>query len=146
YSYLEQQRGRTEYRKYEVLQAAPFHLTEKWSKLTTIGKAIYYRIENGKELIDTRYYISSAQLSAEELANHVRSHWAVENQLHWVLDVSFREDNCPINRGHAAENFSTFRHVGLNQLKRESTLKASVRRKQRRAAMDTEYLDKVIRA
>ncbi|RJE78033.1 transposase, partial [Pseudoalteromonas sp. MSK9-3] len=52
----------------------------------------------------------------------------------------------PINRGHAAENFSTFRHVGLNQLKRESTLKASVRRKQRRAAMDTEYLDKVIRA
>ncbi|RJE76696.1 hypothetical protein BGP78_11960 [Pseudoalteromonas sp. MSK9-3] len=146
YSYLEQQRGRTEYRKYDVLPAAPFHLTEKWSKLTTIGKAIYYRIENGKELIDTRYYISSAQLSAEELANHVRSHWAVENQLHWVLDVSFREDNCPINRGHAAENFSTFRHVGLNQLKRESTLKASVRRKQRRAAMDTEYLDKVIRA
>ncbi|TMO79176.1 hypothetical protein CWC20_00035 [Pseudoalteromonas aurantia] len=123
YSYLEQQRGRTEYRKYEVLQAAPFHLTEKWSKLTTIGKAIYYRIKKGKELIDVRYYTSSAQLSAEELANHVRSHWAVENQLHWVLDVSFREDNCPISRGHTAENFRTFRHVGLNQLKRESTLK-----------------------
>ncbi|TMO56594.1 hypothetical protein CWC18_19240, partial [Pseudoalteromonas aurantia] len=106
--------------------------------------AIYYRIKKGKELIDVRYYTSSAQLSAEELANHVRSHWAVENQLHWVLDVSFREDNCPISRGHTAENFRTFRHVGLNQLKRESTLKASVRRKQRRAAMDTEYLDKVI--
>ena len=146
YSYLEQQRGRTEYRKYEVLQADPLQLTEKWLKLTTIGRAIYYRVENGKELIDTRYYISSAQLSAEELAKHVRSHWAIENQLHWVLDVSFKEDNCPINRGHAAENFSTFRHVGLNQLKRESSLKASIRRKQRRAAMDTEYLDKVIRA
>jgi len=66
--------------------------------------------------------------------------------LHWVLDVAFREDACKINRGHSANNLATLRHVAANQLRREATKKAGIRRKQRMAAMDIEYMERVIHA
>ncbi len=69
--YVEQQYGRIEYRKYEVSPAESLKAAKKWPQLTTLGKVVYYRLENGKELIGIRYYISSAELSAEELAKHV---------------------------------------------------------------------------
>ncbi|WP_077754596.1 ISAs1 family transposase [Shewanella psychrophila] len=104
-----------------------------------------YRIYKGKEAFQTRYYISSAILSPDELAYAARGHWAVENQLHWVLDVTMNEDACQISKGDGAENLSRLRQATVNILKKEPS-KLSLRRKRRRASMDSAYLDKVINA
>ncbi|XLW41753.1 ISAs1 family transposase [Pseudaeromonas sp. ZJS20] len=93
-----------------------------------------------------RYYISSADLTEERFANTVRSHWGIENQLHWVLDVTMKEDACPIYRGDAAEILATARHMALNMLRAEEEKRASIRRKQKIAAMNSDYLEQVILA
>ena len=139
--------GRKEYREYHVLDASEVSELPEWPGLQAIGMAISYRRhKNGKEELHYRYYICSALLSDEEFGYSVRSHWGIENNLHWVLDVAFREDASRIRRGHSAHNIATLRHVAMNQLRRESSKKASVRRKQRCAAMDASYLEKVIHA
>ncbi len=76
----------------------------------------------------------------------MRAHWGVENRLHWILDVTMREDDCPISRGHAADNLACFRHVALNQIRREKTRKVSVNRKQKMATMTEEVLDLIVNA
>ncbi|VEA26961.1 Transposase [Salmonella enterica subsp. enterica] len=91
-----------------------------------------------------RYYISSAVLTAEKFANAMRSHWDVENKLHWRLDVAMNEDDCRIRRGNAAELFSGIRHIAVNVLTENKEFKAGLRRKMRRAAMDREYLASVL--
>ncbi|MCL4410764.1 MAG: ISAs1 family transposase, partial [Gammaproteobacteria bacterium] len=146
--HLEQEHGRVEYRAYDVLSALelPASMRSAWSSLETIGRATYYRLANGKEQLQYRYYISSARLSAEQFASTVRAHWGVENRLHWVLDVTMREDDCPISRGHAADNLACFRHVALNQIRREKSIKASVNRKQKMATMSEEVLDLIVNA
>lgn len=146
--HIEQEHGRVEYRAYGVLSALelPASLRSVWSSLATIGRATYYRLANGKEQLQYRYYISSASLSAAQFASTVRAHWGVENRLHWVLDVTMREDDCPISRGHAAANLASFRHVALNQIRREKTIKASVNRKQKMATMSEEVLDLIVNA
>ncbi len=73
-------------------------------------------------------------------------HWAIENSLHWVLDVTMGEDDCPIYRGDAAEILACIRHMGLNMLRAETSRKASVRRKQKIAGMSSEYLETVLNA
>lgn len=91
-----------------------------------------------------RYYISSADLTAEKFASAMRSHWDVENKLHWRLDVAMNEDDCRIRRGNAAELFSGIRHITVNILTENKEFKAGLRRKMRRAAMDREYLASVL--
>jgi len=96
--------------------------------------------------LEYRYYISSAALTKARFATAVRSHWAVENSLHWVLDVSMKEDECQIYRGNAAEILSGARKLALNMLRAETTRKVSVPRKQKRAHGSTDYLEKVLAA
>ena len=139
--------GRKEYREYQVLKASEVPNLPKWPGLLAIGMVTSYRrLKNSNEELHYRYYISSALLSDEEFGSSVRSHWEIENCLHWVLDVAFREDNSRIRKDHSAHNVATMRHVAMNQLRRETSKKASVRRKQRFAAMDVNYLEKVIHA
>lgn len=142
---IEQQKGRVEYREALAIDASSLIFDEKWPTIKTVGKIISYRLYQGKEQLQSRYYISSAVLTAQELAAAVRSHWAVENQLHWVLDVSLKEDECQIYRGHGAENLARLRQATINILKKEPS-KLSIRRKRRRASMDSAYLDKIINA
>lgn len=142
---LEQQKGRVEYRECYAQEVDPKSFDEKWPPIHTIGLAIGYRISQGKEQLQHRYYISSAKLTSEELSKAIRTHWAVENQLHWVLDVSLKEDSCQIYREHAAENLSRIRQATVNILKKEPT-QISINRKRRRASMDSKYLDKIINA
>lgn len=107
--------------------------------------AISYRIEKREKItIEQRYYISSKALTRDEFARSVRGHWAIENSLHWVLDVTMGEDDCPIYRGDAAEILACIRHMGLNMLRAETSRKASIRRKQKIAGMSSEYLEKVL--
>ena len=81
--------------------------------------------------------------NAEEFGGSVRQHWGVENSLHWVLDVTFREDDCRIRKDNAAENFAIVRHIALNLAKSETTHKRGVRAKRLLAGWDRDYLLKV---
>ena len=102
--------------------------------------------KNNVVITEKRYYISSLQADNPLLIlKAIRSHWQIENNLHWVLDVTFNEDDCRIRDENAAVNFSWMRKFALGLLKRESTFKASMRRKQRKAASSTDYLAKVIK-
>lgn len=81
-----------------------------------------------------RYYISSADLTAEKFATAIRNHWHVENKLHWRLDVVMNEDDCKIRRGNAAELFSGIRHIAINILTNDKVFKAGLRRKMRKSS------------
>ena len=144
---FEQKHGRIEARTYHVLSAEQVSSSfEQWPSLKTLGMSMSFRQQRGKvpELM-YRYHISSALLSEKQLAEAVRSHWAVENSLHWVLDVSMREDDCRIHQNHGAENWSMLRHLALNMLRAE-TSKGSISAKQKRAWMKTDYLKDVLTA
>ncbi|WP_299022907.1 ISAs1 family transposase, partial [uncultured Photobacterium sp.] len=108
---IEKGHGRFEIREYHVMNAETVSCQfPDWPELKTIGVAISYRAtKGGKESIQFRYYISSADLSSEKFANAVRSHWGIENKLHWVLDTAMNEDGCQIYRGNAAENLACTR-------------------------------------
>ena len=94
----------------------------------------------GKTTVERRYFLSSLPLGVETFARAVRSHWGVENKLHWVLDVYFGEDQSRARTGHAAENLAALRRLVLNMLKRETTVKRGIRRKQLNACWDHPYL------
>lgn len=101
----------------------------RWSSLSSIGMVESERYINGKTTSEIRYFISSLTADAKVFANAVRKHWAIENQLHWVLDVSFREDESRVRRDNAPENFAVFRHVAMNGLRKEKTCKKGVKAK-----------------
>ena len=145
---IEQSRGRTELREYHVMPAGEMvKQFSTWKGLNTLGVVIGYRRDSkGNESLEYRYYISSAALTEEQFAKAVRGHWGIENQLHWVLDVTMKEDACPIYRGDAAQILATVRHMALNMLRAEKGKTASIRRKQKIAAMNSDYLEQVILA
>lgn len=119
-------------------------LSERWPKLNTIIEITSTRECGDTTSHEKRYYISSLALDAKKAADAVRSHWAVENKLHWVLDVTFREDESRIRRGHGAEVMSTLRRLTLNLLKKNTTSKASLKRKRKIAALDENLLTELI--
>lgn len=110
-----------------------------WSGCASIGRIDTLRVVNGKPSdLEQRYYISSRPLSAEELARAARAHWAIENQLHWVLDVTFGEDASQVRKDHAAQNLSLLKKIVLTILKTDTTdtTKTSLRQKLKRAGWD----------
>jgi len=140
--------GRIDERKIEVIPASELqeHIDKRWQSLNSIIRVISTRDINNVVITEKRYYISSLQADNPLLIlKAIRSHWQIENNLHWVLDVTFNEDDCRIRDENAAVNFSWMRKFALGLLKRESTFKASMRRKQRKAASSTDYLAKVIK-
>ena len=92
---------------------------------------------------ETRYYLTSSNGQAAKLATVVRDHWAVENSLHWVMDMVFRDDECRISTGHAPANFTTVKHIAQNLMRRSPT-KDSMRLKRKVAAWDDEFLVSLI--
>ena len=89
------------------------------------------------------YLCSLSQLTASNASRFVREHWGIENRLHWVLDVIFREDESRVRKGHGPENFATIRRIALQLLRKETSHPGSIKTKQFRAAMDNAYLRKV---
>ena len=92
---------------------------------------------------DTRYYISSADLTAEAAANAVRGHWGIENRLHWVLDVVFDEDQSRLRTGHGARNMAVVRHFAIN-LVRQAKDNKSIRLRRKLAGWDQDYLASIL--
>lgn len=112
----------------------------RWKKLNSIGMVESERIVDGKTAVETRYYISSLSGDAERLLGASRGHWSIENSLHWVLDISFGEDDSRVRVGNGAENLSMIRRMALNMLKQDKTVNASIRGKRKRAAWDDNFL------
>ena len=117
---------------------------QQWKGLQTIARVNSQRQVNGKTAIETRYYISSIASDAKKILHAARSHWGVENSLHWVLDVAMGEDVSRIRKGHAAENMATLRRIALNLLKQERSLKRGIKGKRLKAALSPDYLLKVL--
>ncbi|CCQ53748.1 Transposase [Crocosphaera watsonii WH 0005] len=118
--------------------------TDKWAGLQSIGIVESVRRIGDKTTNSTRYYLNSFASDAEKLAMAVRRHWSIENNLHWVLDVAFNEDDCPVHKDNAPENLARLRQVSLNLLSQEKTAKIGVKNKRLKAAWDNKYLAKVL--
>lgn len=141
---VEKKHGRYDIRKYWIINApSTLHRAEKWKKLQTIGKVVRESTIGNKTTIDTRYFIGSIEADAKVFAKAVRSHWGVENSLHWRLDVTFREDDSRIRTGHAPACMSTLRHICLNLLQKEAS-KLSIKKKRLKAAWNNNFCYKVL--
>jgi predicted transposase YbfD/YdcC len=120
---------------------------KSWTNLRTLVLVESERTVDGKTSTERRHYISShRELDAQRLGQLIRGHWAVENGLHWVLDVVFDEDSCRIRQGHGAENFALLRKLALALFKQETSAKKSVAMKRKRAGWDHLYGLRVLAA
>jgi predicted transposase YbfD/YdcC len=110
-----------------------------------VGVTFSERVDSrGAASLEGRYYILSALLSAEEFAGAVRGHWGIENNLHWQLDVSFREDECRVRTDHAPANLNVIRRFALGLLKRETECRRGIETKRLKCAASDEYREKVL--
>jgi predicted transposase YbfD/YdcC len=132
--------GRIEVRKYTVLHDVAW-LQERhdWPGLKGIVMVETSRETGAKSESETRFYITSLPDTADRLGPAIRSHWAIENSLHWVMDMVFRDDDCRVREGNAAANFVTLRHMAHN-LARRAPGKMSIRARRKAAARDDDYL------
>jgi predicted transposase YbfD/YdcC len=117
---------------------------DRWADLQSIGMVEGERRVDGKTERETRYYISSLPGEAEEFVHAARSHWEIENCVHWVLDIAFREDDSRVRKGHGAENLAILRRLALNLLRQETTATCGIKNKRLKAAWDQDYLLKVL--
>jgi predicted transposase YbfD/YdcC len=102
------------------------------------------RNSDGKRCTERRYYISSLPAKVALLGKVIRAHWSIENSMHLVLDVAFREDDCRIRCDEAAQNFAVLRRISLNLLKADTTTKLGVSNKRLKASWDVSYLTKLL--
>lgn len=140
--------GRIETRACSIITDFQFiNPNNTWKKLTTVVKIESTReFKNSDKLTEKaiRYYISSLNTNVECFQKAIRSHWGVENKLHWALDVAFSEDASRKRIGNSAQNFSMITKIALNLLKNEKTAKQGVKGKRFKAALDNQYLIKVL--
>ncbi len=133
--------GRIELRRSRVADAS--WLAERhpqWAALRSIAEITRVQMDKktGAVSKETRFYIASLPPDPAQLLSAARQHWSIENNLHWTLDVTFREDECRIRKDHSAENLATLRHAALNILKREPT-NLPIKRKRVKAAINPDF-------
>lgn len=114
-----------------------------WKKLKTVSRIRSQRQIGEEKSCEDRYHIASIS-GAKRVLGTVRSHWGIENELHWTLDLAFDEDRCRVRKDHGPENFALLRHIALNLLKQEKTSKRGIKGKRLKAAWDPEYLLNVL--
>jgi predicted transposase YbfD/YdcC len=136
--------GRDEYRSYLVLHdTAGIRQAASWCGLTTIGVCYSTRTVGDATSEETRYFMGSRKASAQVYGQALRHHWGIENNLHWQLDVTFREDSSRIQERQAAENFASIRKLALALLKRHPN-KQSIACKRLHAALDVDFLEEIV--
>lgn len=145
YETEEKQHGRVEIRRHWTLEA-PLDLVQKdaWVQLRCVGMVESERHLKGEVTIEQRYYIASIPHDVRLFAHAVRAHWGIENCVHWVLDVAFREDESRVRLGHAPENFAVLRHIALNLLRHDTSTKLGIHNKRLKAGWDDAYLANLV--
>jgi len=147
YETVEKGHGRIETRRYWTMGNTEYLIgAEKWRDLRSVGMVESQRTINGTTSTERRYYLLSLESDVHKFAKSVRNHWSIENQLHWILDVSFKEDDSQCCGGYSAENLAVIRHIGLNLLSRDKKSKVGVKAKRLKAGWNNNYLKSVLEA
>jgi len=128
----------------DVSELPPMHNQELWTGLKTVVMIFSERRLWNKTTAEACFYLSSLNSNAETIALAIRSHWGLENSLHWTLDVILCEDESRIRKQNSPENFALLRRLAINLLKQEKTSKQSLKMKRYQAAMDNNYLVKIL--
>lgn len=136
--------GRIETRNYRVVAANEVSELADWPSCKSAVMVTSTRETKEKTTTESRYYISSLEPNAATLAKAIRGHWGIENSLHHVLDVTFKEDQSRVRLGEAPENLAVIRHATINLLKQEKSVKGSTPEKRLRCCMSNTYLGKVL--
>jgi predicted transposase YbfD/YdcC len=129
-------------RVFACTELEPLTALQRWPGLAAVLAIENIRGVNGsgKVTAEIRYYLSSSKLPPAQLATAIRSHWAIENGLHWVLDVGFNEDASCVRERNAARNLALLRKIALNFARTDKTLKASLKGKRKSAAWDNDFM------
>ena len=147
YETEEENHGRVEIRRYRTTdQIEDFAGAAAWKGLALFGMVEAQRQVGDQVSVERRYYISSLDNDAKRFGQAVRGHWGIENSLHWVLDMAFREDESRVRTGHAPANLAVLRHIAVSLLQQEKTAKVGVQTKRLKAGWDNRYLAKVLAA
>lgn len=138
--------GRVVLQHVQVIENAGQVDTAAWARCKRLGRVVSLRVEGGqRQVLETRYYISSAELTHEQLHAAVRQHWGIENRLHWSLDVIFREDDAKIRKDNGPRNIALIRKIILNMLRQDTRWpKASLRGRRKMAGWDDDERMRVL--
>ena len=138
--------GRVEIRKCSVLRNLKMidNENEEWNNLKSIIQVESHRISAKSNQVEIRYYISSLTLSAKEINKLIRSHWGIENSLHWILDVNFGEDKSRKRKGYSAENYALINKIAINILNNDRETKLSMIMKKLKAMCNIGYVKKLL--
>jgi predicted transposase YbfD/YdcC len=129
-----------------VSQLPLLHNQEDWAGLKCVVMVVRVRHLWNKTTHEVQFYLTSLESDARKLGQAIRLHWGIENGLHWTMDVTFKEDDCRVRTGHAPQNLAILRRIALNALNREQSFRRSTRQKSNRAAMDNNYMLKILAA
>jgi predicted transposase YbfD/YdcC len=142
--------GRVERRQYWTIAdpevIAYLNAKEAWSGLRSVGMVEAERQVGEQVTRERRYYVMSLAGNAQAFGRAVRSHWGIENGLHWVLDLAFEEDRSRMRKDHSQQNFVVLRHMALNLLKQERTAKCGIKARRLKAGWSEDYLRQVLAA
>lgn len=145
--FVSEEKSRNRHEKREVWATSNLEWLpqfSQWKDLKSICCIRSTRVIEGKTSVECRFYISSKEAQAEHLGKAIRSHWGIENKLHHILDVAYREDNCRVRKDHGAENMSIIRRSVQNMIKLDKSKKLSTNKKRTAAALNPEYRLKLL--